>query len=184
MSQDASQIRLAANGHIYVAAANTSAPTDPTSSFGAGWTEIGLTDESGVKVNDKRTMGEVQVWQLFYAARRFVKSREMELDFKLVQWNKSTVAFAFGGGTVSTPSAGVYKYVPPAPESTDPRALAVDWLDGSYHYRLIVPQGNAVDGTETELQRGKEALLPVKFKVLQQPSVDPYTLYTDDPAFA
>lgn len=183
MAKDTDEIVVGANGTIWVAPVGTTAPADEVAAPAAGWIDLGYASEDGVTFNDSRTLDAISVWQLFYAARRIVTEVETTISFVLRQWNKNTVPLAFGGGTVSTPTAGHHKFVPPAAGTIDERALMVDWVDGAKHYRLVVPKGVATEAVETNLTKSGAADLPIGFAVLGTDGVDPWYLLTDDPAF-
>lgn len=179
MAQTASEIVVAGGGSVHVAPVGTSAPTDPTSAYAAGWKEIGYTTEAGVKLHDAKTMVEIKAWQAFYPVRRIISARDFTVTFALQQWDYYTVPLAFGGGTITTPSAGVFKYAPPAAGDIDNRALGIDWNDGSTHFRLVIPNGVVQDAVDTELTRTKESDLPIVFGVTISDGGVPYTILTD-----
>lgn len=101
-----SEIVVAGGGAVVVAPVGTTAPIDPVQPYGAGWVDIGLTTEAGVKFHDAKTVVEIKSWQNFYASRRIITARDATATFALQQWDKTTVPLAFGGGTLSTPIAG------------------------------------------------------------------------------
>jgi hypothetical protein len=184
---DADQIRIAGSGHIYVAAVGSTAPTDVTTAWAAAWTEIGFTDEDGVTVNDEKEITDIGVWQLMYAARRIITSRNFTVSFNLRQWNRDTLALAFGGGTVTTTGTApneIHTYAPPAADFIDRRALGVEWSDGDVKYRLVVPRGLVTENVETQLQRGESSLLPITFSVEGEDGVQPWSLVSNDPTLA
>lgn len=129
-------------------------------------------------------MKDIQAWQLFYPARKIVDQRTFKLVFDLLQWSKDTVKLAFGGGAITTTSgAGHFQYAPPDPSTLDTRALAIEWTDGSVHYRLIVPKGLVEDNVQSMLSRNEAAPLPIGFGVVGQAGVSPWYMLTDDPSF-
>jgi hypothetical protein len=183
MTQTATQVRVGANGKFVVAPVGTAAPVNPTSAWGAGWIDLGYSTKDGATLRDSRTMEEITVWQQMEAVRRIVTGKAFRIATNLRQWNKDTITFGFGGGTITSPAAGVFKYVPPAPEYIDERAAGLDWLDGIYHYRLIIPRGTVSEGVETKLAPTSNAELPIAFDALGSAGVDTWYFYTDDPAF-
>lgn len=183
MAQDSAQIRVAADGEIHVAPLATTAPTDPSAAYAAGWIDLGYATEDGVTMTAEAEIEEIRVWQEFYPARHIITARSLEVSFTLRQWNYQTIPLAFGGGTVSEPSAGVFKWVPPSPETLDERELGITWRDGSYDYRLIIPKGRVTGAVETQLTRGDAANLPVTFAAVGTTGVDVAYILTDDPAF-
>lgn len=183
MGKDTSQIIVGANGTVRVAPVGTAEPADIDAAYGAGWVDLGFTSEDGVKFRDTKSVEAIPVWQLFYPARRVISERDFAVEFVLRQFSGNQVEFAFGGGTVSVDGAGKYRFTPPDPEVIDSRALAVDWLDGDYSFRLIVPNGMVSEDVETQLARATAADLPITFSVIGEDGVDPWYLLTDHPAF-
>ena len=182
--KDVDEIVVGANGTVRVAPVGTAAPADEDAAPGAGWVDLGYVNEDGVTFRDAKTLEVISVWQLFHAARRIVTGRDTSVDFVLRQWGKDQVPFAFGGGTVSTLSAGHHKFTPPEPETIDERALMVDWADGTKNYRLVIARGMVTDAVETNIVRTSAADLPISFAVNGSDAGDPWYLLTDDPAFA
>ena len=182
---NAGEIVVGANGRVLVAPATVTMPTDVVAPWPAGWVDLGYLTEAGVKLTDGRTMAEAKAWQSIYAVRRLVASKSSKVAFTLTQWDKVTVPLAFGGGTVDTVSAGLYRYRPPSPATVDERAVGVEWDDGGRRYRLIIPLGMAVDPVATDLARTKSAELPIGFEVTTPAvGVDPWFLLSSDPSLA
>lgn len=183
MAKEVDQIRVGANGTIRVAPVGTTAPTDEIAAYAAGWVDLGYTSEDGVTLTDAKTLAEIPVWQLFYAARRIITGRDFTAAFVLRQWSIDTVKLALGA-TVTEPTPGHYKIVPPSPESIDQRALGIDWIDGTKHYRLLIARGMVTENVSTKIARANASDLPVTFGIIGDDAAgDPWTIYTDDPAF-
>lgn len=184
MPNNSDQIVVAPNGTLRVAPVGTAAPTNPTAAYAAGWVDLGFLTEAGAKFTDSKDVNEIRPWQSFYTVRRNVVSRDAMVEAALMQWSRLTIPLAFGGGTITTPSAGVFRYAPPAPEVLDYRQLGLDWTDGAKRYRLIMPKALVIDAVDTELNRGDAAILPVKFSLVADGVSDPWYILTDDPAWA
>lgn len=181
-----SEILVGANGTVRVAPVGTAAPADIASAFSGTWVDLGYTNQDGVTLTDSKTLATVDVWQLFYPARRIITGRSFTAAMVLAQWNEITVPLAFGGGTV-TPTTGppaYYTYTPPAPSVLDERALAIEWTDGSRTYRLIIPKGVVTDNVSSKLTKAGPAELPLTFEATVADGSNPYTLITNDPVFA
>lgn len=185
--KDTTQIRVGANGSIYVAPVGTVAPTDSTVVWPAGWTDLGYANEDGVTVTKSKDVDEIPVWQMLFPARRIATGAGLNVSFVLRQWSDDTIEFALEG-TVTTPDAvnkpNERRFTPNAPEVITERALGVEWVDGTVRYRLIVPRGMITDDVEFQLQRSDAANLPIGFDVLGQDGADPFYLLTNDPAMA
>jgi hypothetical protein len=183
MGKDVDEIVVGANGTVWTSPVGTAVPADESAAPGVGWTDLGYVSEDGVTFTDSKTLEKIPVWQLFGPARRIVSERETNLNFVLRQWGLDQVPFAFGGGEVTEPTAGHYKYAPPDPEDVDERALMVDWVDGTKNYRLVIVRGVVSEAVETQLVRTAAADLPIGFSVNDVESGDRWYLLTNDPAF-
>lgn len=183
MSLDSDEIMVGQNGSISVAAYGTTLPTSINSVIHADFLDLGYLTEDGVTFTDGKTINDVNAWQSFYPLRKIISARESMVKFALEQWNIYTVQLAFGGGSVTEPSTGEYKYVPPSPEEVDYRSMVVDWQDGTTNYRLVIPRGLVTESVETSLVRSEQATLPITFSVLGADAQDAWYFLTDDPGF-
>lgn len=183
-TKTADEIVVGANGSIYVAPVGSTIPASIGTALGAAWTELGYATEEGVTWIDGRTLEPINAWQSFYALRRIVTEKEGSIAFQLLQWNGDNVRLAYGGGTVTQPVPGDYRYVPPDPADIDERAMSVEWQDGTKNYRLTFPKGMVTENVETNIVRTGGAILPITFSLLGEAGVEPFILDTDDPAFA
>jgi hypothetical protein len=188
MAIDNDEIVVGANGSIYVANVGATEPTDILSGWAAAWTNLGYATEDGVTITDGKTITDKMAWQSFHPVRKLVTGRMFTVSFTLIQWNLGSVVLAFGGGSVSTPSAGVYKYTPPTPENIDERALGIEWTDGapSVHktYRLIVPRCIVSENVETVVSRTDSANLPITVAAVGEAGTNPWYLLTNDASMA
>lgn len=186
MAKSTDQITVGANGTVFLAPKGTVAPADVTTAWAAAWVDLGFTSPDGVTFTDAKTMEKIDVWQLFYAARWVVTARDAKASFVLRQWSKDTVKASFGGGTI-TPTAGPpahYLYTPPAPESIAEDALGIEWKDGVKVYRLVIPRVTPTESVETKLARAAPSDLPLTMSAMGTDDAAPWTLRTNDPAFA
>lgn len=184
MPNNSDEIVVGANGTVRVAPVGTTQPTNPTSSPVAAWIDLGYVNEDGATFTDSKDIEDINSWQSFYPTRKVVTGKEATISFALQQWNENSVPLAFGGGSVTNPSVGVWRYAPPDPSVIDYRALMLDWTDGSKHYRLIFPKGLVTEAVETQLVRTDSAELPITFAAVPATGADPYILLTDDIAFS
>lgn len=179
------QTLIGASGTVYVSTPGSAvtAPTDEASTPDTDLVTVGFISVDGVKFRDSKDVGNLKAWQTPYDVRRFVTGREFEADFSMEQWNWHTVPIAFGGGTVSIPSAGHYKYSPPDADDLDPRSVLIDWIDGTRKYRLWVPSAIVTAPVEVNVKRDEGAMFPVTFGAIFDGTNAPYVIFTDDPAF-
>ena len=183
MANDAENLVVAGTGRVLVAAVGTTAPTTLSGAYAAGWSELGYTTEDGVAFSDSKSSEDIRSWQSFNPTRTIITARDTQVTFSLQEWNLTTVPFAFGGGAVTEPSAGIFLFTPADAGDVDERALSVEWTDGSEIFRLIIPRGVVTDATEVNLTKTEVARLPVTYKVLGTDGSAPWTLLSNSSAF-
>lgn len=181
---DSNELVVAANGSIHVGPVGTSVPEDPTDAL-TGFTELGYVTEDGVTFGRGVTVQDFRAWQKRLPVRHSVTEEEMTASFALEQWNEDNFDFAFGGGEVTEPEPGIFRYdFPSGDDALDERALVIRWADGDKHYQLAFERGNVTDEVEVQLARTDLSVLPIGYKAL---SGDDDTIgvffTTDDPAF-
>lgn len=177
-------ITVAANGNVYVGALTDTPPTDPSETPSSPFLHTGLISEEGATFVDGKTLEPIPVWQLFYPARHVVTEKEANVNFAMREWNRVTVPLAYGGGDITEPTPGIYRFAPPAPGTIDNRQMIIKWVDGDKDYMLIVPKGMVSEDVETNLIKSAASDLPITFGVVGQESVDPWYILTNDPAWA
>lgn len=164
---DPNEIRVASNGQVYIAPVGTAVPTTPTASLNVAFVGLGFLTTDGVSLSVAPTLQDTMSWQSPQAVRRDLINQEVNASFTLQQFNEDTLPFAFGGGSVSLVSAGIYKYDLPTDGALNEKCLIIDAIDGAIHMRVILPRGNVTDAVQTKFARDAEAQLPISFKAMQ-----------------
>lgn len=186
MALDALEVTVAGTGALYIAPVGSTLPaanTDPTTTPNASFIEMGYIAEEGATLTSTPEISEFKAWQSSQAIRRGVKTRELQIAAKLLQWNETTVVKAFGGGSV-VDAGGFPTYTfPVAGEALDEYAVILDVTDGDRHSRLVVPRMNGVDPVEAQFNADSMAELPLVLKSLAHATA-PYWIFDDDAAFA
>lgn len=186
MAVDSDELVVAADASVHVAPVGTTGPSDIATALDAAFVDLGYTSEDGIEMTPSVDINEIRAHQALYPVRRNVTGRSLDLGFTVLQWNQEAIKLAFGGGSFATtvgPPA-YHTYTPPAPEDIDYRALALEWQDGTKTYRLHVPKALVTDTSAITLARSDAAGLPLTFSVIATDGADPFSLLTDDPAFA
>lgn len=181
--KDVDEIVVGADGTIRVAPVGTAAPADEVTAPGAGWVDLGYSNEDGATLRVTKDVATIGVWQLAAPARYVVRARGVEIETTLVQWRRETFELAVGGGTASTPTVGHHKFELDAVPALDERALMLDWVD-SHNYRLVIPRGLVTSNLEAPLRRAEGAPIPLTFAAMGSDAAAIAYLLTDDPAFA
>lgn len=186
MPNDANEVLVGASGSVHVAPVGTAGPTDIATALNVAFIDLGYVSEDGVSITPDVDVSDINAWQSFYAVRRIVTGRTLEVAFSLLQWNENSIKLAFGGGSVTTTAGppAYYTYSPPAPSDIDYRAVVVQWADGTKDYRLHIPKALVTDTSALSLNRTNPAGLALTFSVQATDGANPFTLITDDPAFA
>lgn len=184
MAQDPDQLVVASYGEVYVADVGTTLPTSPTAALNAGFTSLGYVTEDGVSLSVEPEIEEFMAWQSRQAVRRELTGQSITVSFALEQWNTENLLLAFGGGEVTSPSAGVFKYAfPEDDDGLQEKSIVVEWKDGQRDWRFVASRGNVTDAVETNLNRSNLAVLPITFQVLDAESGTSAYILTDDSAF-
>ncbi len=185
---DPSETIVGGGGQVYVAAPGAALPTKTSDALApAAWTGLGFHTEDGVSINQSIDIQEYMAWQSKSSIRREQNSREFQFAYSLLQWNESTLPLAMGGGAVTEPTVGQFKYAPPLDTAAlEERSMIVDVDDGARRARFIIPRGTVTDTAEVGFKRGEMSPLAVTFKALTplEGGLPWYVLFNDAAAFA
>lgn len=183
---DADELVVAQNGGAFFAPVGTALPTTPTAALNAAFVGAGFISEDGAKINVSPDIVEHRAWQSRQPVRRDLNGQDIQATFDMEQWNENNVPLAFGGGEISEPSEGVFRYDFPEDDAAlDERALVIDAVDGEFTHRFVFPRGNVTEAVEAQFSRSTPAMLPITFKVLEPTTGGAPGYYlTDAPGFA
>lgn len=183
MALASSELQYAGNGEVYVAPVGTTMPTDVTTALAVTWIGLGYTTPDGVRLSPSMDINDIDAWQSLYPIDKRVSSRDLQIGFSLLQVNKETFKLTFGGGTWSTVT-GTHKFVPPAPEAIDYRAVVVELIDGANKTRVLVPKVMVSDPGELQIRRSEPAAIDITLSLVTTGSGDPYNVLSNDAKFA
>lgn len=189
MWNDPNETIVGGGGEAYVAPVGTALPAKTGDALNVAFNGLGYHTEDGVSINPSVDIQEFMAWQSKVPIRIDQNSRDFQISFQLLQWNEINLPFALGGGTISEPTAGQFKFVPLADSAApEERSLIVDIDDGTRRSRIIVPRGTVTDTGEIPFKRGDMSALAVTFKALAPTdgsgSSPWYALFNDSAAFA
>lgn len=165
---DDRELVVAAGGQVYVAPVGTPLPELPDERLNAAFEGTGYITEDGAALTVSPEIAEHRAWQARSPIRRDITAQEIQAAFGLQQWNEVTVPLAFGGGRISEPRPGVFRYDFLSDEDVlDERAMVIDAIDGTTILRFVFPRGNVTEAVETSFQRERAAILPITFRALE-----------------
>lgn len=188
MATDATRIVVPQMQRLYLAPTGTTAPDGPSVSMPTGWKEVGLFTEDSLKFNTDVNFEDVRAAQSRYAVRKFQTTEDGTFEVDLEEWSASNFQGVYGGGTVTvvTPVGGgsdYYKFVPPAVGGRANVAACIEVVDGTLHWRRIIPKCLQTQGVELGLSATAAATLPLRMSVIGSDSADPWYDLTDMPSF-
>lgn len=183
MALDSTQLQYAGNGEVYVAPVGTAMPTDLATALNVAFIGLGYTTEDGVTLTPSQDVNNIPAWQSLYPVDRRVTSRDLNVNFSLLQVNKESWKLTFGGGTWSTVT-GVHKFVPPAPETIDFRAVVVELIDGTNKTRVLIPKVMVSDPGAIQVRRSDPAAIDITLGLVTTGSGDPFNVLSNDAKFA
>jgi hypothetical protein len=184
---DPTRIFIAQQARVWLAAVGTTAPADATTAMPVGWRDVGLFTPDSLTWTTDPSFEEVRSHQSNYPTRRFQTEDAATLEVDLQEWSEGNFKAVFGGGAV-TAISGVtpaqYKFTPPAVGGRTSVAACVELIDGSKHYRRVIPRCEQTEGVEQNFNKTAESTLPLRLSVLGSDVGDPFYDITDDPSFA
>ncbi len=183
--QTASEIRVGANGTLYIAPAGTAGPVDITSAW-TGFTNIGFADDTGVKLSRSMTTNTVQAWQSIAPLRYLITGVSLTAAFQLLQADKDIIPLYFGGGSITTQAAGKYLYNISSSPAVDERVFGVEWTDAALTYRFVMGRCMVTATGDTTIGRDDAIMWNFTISAMTPTSgtVLGYLLTNDTAAFA
>ena len=179
-----SEVRVGANGTIYVAPGGTAVPANVTAAW-TGFTDVGYVTEEGVTIGRALTTEQIRAWQSISAIRYLVTEVAFTVSFSLLQWNETTLPFWLGGGTVVNQGGGSFKYTISSSPAIDERAFGVEWTDGALKYRATIGRGMVIESGESSVTRSEGIALPITFAAMAPASgTELAAILTDDTAMS
>lgn len=188
MAVNSQAVTVPGRVYVWLAPVGTAAPIDSAVALGAGWLNVGYTTEDGTRfVPTDPTFEELRAHQSDWPIRNVQTRDAARIQADMMQLDATAFTAVMGGGAVTQVSAGPpiqYKYVPPAVGGRHNLAAILEAIDGTKHYRWVVPQAFQNDGVEVPLEKGSNAQLPLRMACLGSDTGTSWYLLTDDPAFA
>jgi len=180
--QAASEIRVGANGTIYIAPSGTTPPVDIVAAW-TGFTNIGYATEDGGKLARGMDTNMIKGWQSISVLRYVITGVTLTCAFTLLQSDKDILPLYFGGGAVVTQAAGKYKFDISSSPTVDERVFGLEWSDGSLLYRFVMPRAMVTETGETTIGRNDAIQWPFTISAMS-PSTGTVlgTLLTNDTA--
>ena len=177
MALTAQEVRVAGAGHVFVAPEGTPLPTD-MAALAAPWVDLGYVTTDGVTFTFSRETEDLDAWQ--GDKIRVLTTREpATVGFALMQTNSDVMVVAMGGGEITEPTAGIFRYEPPRGQNAV-RAFVIEFTDEDKTFRYVIARTQIEGDVTYTLTRAGALTYPLTFGLLES---DPkYVILSDDPA--
>lgn len=170
-------------GTLYTAAVGTTFPVEPSDPVGAGWTEIGYTEEGWTLGVDK-TFENVFVAEELDPIITLKTEQVITVSGELAQPSLENLLLAFGGGSI-TVGATADTFAPPAPTDFDELAILFRVLTtpvaGATRFRdYQIPRSVATGSFEMSYAKAPDkVLIGIEFQALIPTAGDIITVIDD-----
>jgi hypothetical protein len=181
LALDTDQILVAGTGRVMVAPVGTTAPTDITTAWAAGWVDLGYTTDDGVVLSPSREVTEIFAWQAVIPVRRIKTSDQLNIGLTLLQLTQQAVQLAFGGGSFAA-GTGITTYTPGSAGDIYERALGIEGTDGDRTIRVVIPRVDVSEVGDIPITRTGAAQVPLTFAMLTPSSGARFTIVAEDTA--
>lgn len=185
MGQDATKVRVALTGKVWVGDEGATLPVTIGSAVSsATFDDLGYTTEDGVTFTFNKSVENIGAWQSSDPLRILITEEPKSVEFTLRQLDTVTWLQAFGG-TITEPDESTYpgdfEWTPPAAGTAPVKVLIVEFTDGSINYRWIFRRTQDQGDKKITLMRTDSVNLPANYTVL---AASPAwgKVQTDDPA--
>jgi hypothetical protein len=183
MALDTDNVRVGLTGRLYVAPIGTTAPTDTTTAWAAGWLDMGYLSEDGVEMTYSTETDDINAWQSLSPVRRILTSVDMTLQFTAIEMKRDTVLLYFPSASIST-SGSVHTLAIPSAPDPDERAIGLEWTDGPITNRLVIPRGEVTDRGSITTSRGGAVGLQMTVSAYATSAPEIASWMSDDPSWA
>jgi hypothetical protein len=191
MANDASKIRFAPNGAIYVAPASDTL-TPPTelgdgTTVPTGYKAVGLVDAGGVTLTPSIETQPVEAWQSATPVLFNVTSASFSVNAILQETNELTTELFWGAEWAEVMSndptpvgTGVYRLNLASTPELKELSIVIDWSQGSIRNRVVIPRAMISDRGAIQLNRTENGKFELTLQALDSAGVLGYVLTNDD----
>lgn len=135
MANDASKVRVGAQGIVYHAPLLTALPTDTTTALNVAFLDVGYMSDDGLVATIDQNTTDVRAWG-GDLVRRITSEFGFTIKFTMLELNANSVTAFYGNGTAS---AWQVQYVQVR------KAWIAHITDGTAKRRIVIPDGEVTD---------------------------------------
>lgn len=149
MAGDISNPRFWVNADVYVANVGTTAPTDVSAAWGAGWDNVGLLTEDGMTESRNEDVADHYAYGGILIRTTRAKHKRT-LAFGALEENDVVFGLVNPGSTRGAPASGVVTATIKVP-GPNPKAFGLELRDGPIIKRRFIPKGEVVAVADTTI---------------------------------
>ena len=151
-----------ANGPgIWIAPVGTKAPATVNTAPADPWQTLGYLSEDGVKVSQSTDSQNIMSWQSKSPLRSFVTSREVSLEFTMLELSKRNFELYFGQKIDDTTDPAEFSVTVRGDAPAYQYAVLLDLVDGDLITRLYYPRASLSQAGDMEVTQQGAIGLPV-----------------------
>jgi len=152
MALTADNVVVGITGRVYVAPADTTAPTTSTSTLDAAFVDLGYVSTDGVEFSTDKTTTQIRAWQNADLVREVVTESTVTYSFALLESSQAVIEAYFG----STMTDGKISLDPSSTGGS--KSFVIDVVDGDKAIRHYIPTGEILSVEAQTIANG-EALM-------------------------
>lgn len=145
---------------IWVAPVGTAMPATVNTAPADPWNTLGYLSEDGVKVSQSTDSQNIMAWQTKTPLRSFVTSREVSLEFTMLELSKRNFQLYFGQKMDAADEAE-FSITVRGDEPAHQYAILLDLIDGDLITRLYYPRASLSQAGDMEVTQSGAIGLPV-----------------------
>lgn len=163
----ASEVDIAITGELFSAPRETPAPTNASDPLPSGWIGHGYISDDGVTESWDDSVDNVVAWQGAAVVRAARTESSATLSCRLIQNRGANLELFHPGSRMA--SNGEEWMLEVKPANSDPRAFALNVVDGDKLMRIYIGNGEVTERGDVQYQNGE----PIGYEVT-------ITCYPDD----
>lgn len=165
-------------GTLYIAPIGTTEPTGLTSTWVAGFVQLGYTD-AGHEFSQEQSFEDIEVAEEVYPITHALTKIAAMVNFSLAEITATNLKRALNGGTVSAPAGGFVTFDPPAPNAVV--RMMLGWDSDDAQERWLFRKCIQVGGVTIPRKKGPDkALVPCQFALEKPTGVQPFKAFFAD----
>ncbi|MEM9134277.1 MAG: hypothetical protein AAGE88_18155 [Actinomycetota bacterium] len=161
MTLVAGNVHIGVTGGLFKAPLGTALPTDATTALAAAFIDLGYTSEDGVSEQWDDSVDDIVAWQNATTVRSATTESTLSIGATPIEMKREVLEMFHRGSVVTEPSAGVFQ-LDVKPVVADPSIWALNVIDGTSQYRLVIGRGEVVQRGEVMYRNGE----PIGFPIL------------------